>query len=59
MGYEKCVHPGTAFVGFVAVGVEVAGCEVVEGRAEGGILVAECSIEVAGLEESSEAGVDD
>ena len=41
---EEGVHPRTAFVGFVAVGVEVARCEVVEGGAKSRVLVAECSV---------------
>lgn len=44
LGYEEGVHPGAAFVGFVAVGVEVAGGEVVEGGAERWVLVAECAV---------------
>ena len=57
LGNEEGIHPGGTLVGFVAVGIQVAGCEVVEGRAEGGILKAEGAIQVAGLQKAGEAAV--
>lgn len=56
--HEEGIHPGTPFVGFVAVGIEVARREVVQRRTKGWVLKAECAVQISGLEESDKSTVD-
>ena len=49
LGHEEGIEPRTAFVCLVAVGVEIAGGEVEQGRAEGWILETPCFVQEFGL----------
>lgn len=58
LGDEECIHPCAPLVRFMAIGIEIAGSEIIQRRAERRVLESERAVEIARLEEPHESTID-